>query len=95
VGRTNHSFFRKWNGAIIDTGGFCHPDEFRLMPLALEAIKHFNSHGIPAIVISNQTGIADGRFSEDALMDCTQRIIQEMERGGARIDAFYWASRLE
>jgi D-glycero-D-manno-heptose 1,7-bisphosphate phosphatase len=39
------------------------PDEFALLPGAAEAITKLNEAGLLAIVVSDQPGIAKGRFT--------------------------------
>ena len=42
-------------------------NEFRLLPKVGEAIKRVNQMGFLAIVVSNQPGIAKGKFTQEAL----------------------------
>ena len=60
-----------------------HPAAFELMPGAGEAIAALNRLRVPVIVVSNQPGIAKGKFSV-ALLD---RINEEMRVQLAHFDA--------
>ena len=52
----------------IDTNGYiAKPDEFCLYPFAIEAIKCLNNMGFKVIIVSNQSGIARGYFTEKDL----------------------------
>lgn len=47
-----------------DLGTYCHrPDDFTLIPGALNAIRQLNQHGYAIVIISNQGGIAKGLFT--------------------------------
>ncbi len=46
------------------------------------------------IVISNQSGLARGYFTRAALREIDCRIMEEVGRGGGRIDAFYYCPHL-
>ena len=66
------------------------PGEFRLLPDVVEAIHAINQMGFLAVVISNQPGIAKGKFSPALLEAMTGKMIQELAKGQARIDAVYY-----
>ncbi|MEN3167624.1 HAD family hydrolase [Gluconobacter sp. OJB] len=63
---------------------------FRFIPGAPEAIKALNIAGYQVIVVSNQSGVARGLFTEEAVRLFNQHITQSLAPFGARIDAFYF-----
>jgi D-glycero-D-manno-heptose 1,7-bisphosphate phosphatase len=65
------------------------PDEVVMIDGAAAAIARLNAAGVPAIVVSNQRGIALGRMSEDDLARVNERIADLLAGEGARIDAWY------
>ena len=78
------------DGTLSLTGGYCHPDAFELAPFAPAAIRRLNDHGVACAVVTNQTGVAHGSFSARELRACFRRMIQELKRAGARLDAIYY-----
>ena len=66
------------------------PAEFRLLHGAGEAIAEFNRLGLPVIVISNQPGIAKGKFTPQLLDAIDKEMRAQLARAGARIDAAYY-----
>ena len=66
------------------------PREFILLPRVPEAIRAINSLGFLAVVISNQPGIAKGKFSESLLEAMTHQMISELAAHGSRIDSVYY-----
>ena len=73
-----------------DIGYVSTPDELILYPWAAEAVRLVNESGFKAIVITNQSGIARGMYSEQTLGAIHARMITELARVGARIDAVYY-----
>jgi D-glycero-D-manno-heptose 1,7-bisphosphate phosphatase len=66
------------------------PDDFRILPGAVEAIGRLNRSGVRVIVVSNQRGVALGLYSADdvrAIHACLQRTLAEH---GSHVDAFYF-----
>ena len=66
------------------------PDEFQLLPGAGDAIRLINEAGLLAVVVSNQPGIAKGRFSPTDLEAVTRKMHDELARFGARLDAVFY-----
>ncbi len=62
------------------------PEEFRLLPGAGEAIRMINEAGFLAVVVSNQPGIAKGRFIATHLDAVTQKMHQDLAGCGAKLD---------
>lgn len=56
---------------------------------AKDAIKFCNDNGYLAIVITNQSGIAKGIFTEDDVEKVHNFAQDELKKVGAHIDAFY------
>lgn len=78
------------DGTIIeDTGYIADPDAVRLLPGAARAIGRLNRAGIPAIVVTNQSGIARGLLDESAYQAVARRLETLLAAGGARLDADY------
>jgi D-glycero-D-manno-heptose 1,7-bisphosphate phosphatase len=78
------------DGTIIeDTGFLADPAAVRLLPGAAEAIARLNRAGLPAIVVTNQSGIARGLLDEIAYARVASRLDELLRAGGARLDAHY------
>ncbi len=66
------------------------PDEFALLPGVSEAIAEINRIGLPVVVVSNQPGVAKGKFSPALLDAMTDKMTATVEAEGGRIDAIYY-----
>jgi D,D-heptose 1,7-bisphosphate phosphatase len=73
-----------------DIGYVSRPSELVVYPWAAEAIRLVNQSGMKAIVITNQSGIARGLYTEETLHEIHERLREELAHEGARIDAFYY-----
>lgn len=65
-------------------------EEFRFEEGAIEGLLLLQELGYTLIVISNQAGIGDGVFKEDALWDTHNRMIRFLEEKGIRIFNTYF-----
>lgn len=65
-------------------------EDFVFLPDIFEVLPAVHAAGLPAVVVTNQRGIARGLMSEQELADIHERMQRElMERTGHRFDAIY------
>lgn len=78
------------DGTLIRDDGYTHePEALRWQPGAIEAIQRSKAAGALTIVVTNQSGIARGYYSEDDMRRFHKHMNQELAQHGAHIDAFY------
>ena len=78
------------DGTIIEDVGYLgDADRVRLIPGAAEAIARLNQAGIPAVVVTNQSGIARGLLDETAYQATRARLDRLLADRGARLDGHY------
>ncbi len=65
------------------------PDKVELMPGAAVAIRLLNEKGIPAIIITNQSGIARGLLDEADLEAVHEKLEEMLAEDSASVDAIY------
>lgn len=79
------------DGTIAPDVGYCsRTEDFSVFPGAGEAVRLLNRAGFLAVVITNQSGIARGYFSEDTLADIHREMVGQLAAQGGRIDAIYY-----
>jgi histidinol-phosphate phosphatase family protein len=66
------------------------PDDFQLYPTVAEGIKLLKDNGFKIIVITNQSGIARGFFTEETLKKIHERMKKELSEKHASIDGLYY-----
>ena len=87
----NKAVFLDRDGTIIeDVGYLSSPEQIKFIPGSIESIKSLNQSGFKVIVISNQSGVARGHFSEDMLQTIDKIVHRGLLHGGAHVDAHYY-----
>ena len=78
------------DGTIIEDAGYlADPGSVRLLPGAAAAIARLNRAGVPAIVVTNQSGIARGLLDEAAYQAAARRLDLILAAEGARLEGHY------
>ena len=67
-------------------------EQFRFLPGALGAIRKLRDHGMPVIVVSNQSGVGRGLMSKTALARITRSMRAEVRRAGGHMEAIYYCT---
>lgn len=79
------------DGTLIEEVGYLdRPERITLYPYATDAIRAFNRAGIRVVMVTNQSGVARGFFTEAVVEECHRHIADLLRRGGAHIDAYYY-----
>ncbi|MFY9607750.1 MAG: D-glycero-beta-D-manno-heptose 1,7-bisphosphate 7-phosphatase [Blastocatellia bacterium] len=73
-----------------DSGYISKPDELIIYPWVAEAVRLINEAGLKTIVVTNQSGVARGMYTEDDLRLIHTRMISELRNQSARIDGVYY-----
>jgi histidinol-phosphate phosphatase family protein len=78
------------DGTIIEDPGYvADPAAVRLLPRAALAIARLNHADLPAIVVTNQSGIARGLVDEAGYAATGRRLDELLAASGARLDGHY------
>lgn len=79
------------DGTIMEDAHYIKsPDQVRLIPGAAAAVKRINDAKVPAIVITNQSGIARRKFKVEDYEAVRKRFESLLAEQGAHIDASYY-----
>jgi len=73
-----------------DVSYLSEPTRLRLLPGAAEAIRRLRAHGFLVIIVTNQSGVARGLFTEADLRRIHKRLQEELAVHGATVDAIYY-----
>lgn len=89
--KKNPAVFLDRDGTINEEVGYLSRlDELKLIPGTSEAIRLINEAGMKVVVITNQSGVARGYFTEEFVETVHGRINEILQQKGARIDRFYF-----
>jgi D-glycero-D-manno-heptose 1,7-bisphosphate phosphatase len=85
------AIFLDRDGVLNEDQGYVHRwEDFRWIPGAREAVAAFNRAGWLAIVVTNQSGVGRGYYTEADMHALHAHMAEELALAGARIDAFYF-----
>jgi len=76
----------------IDINGYIRtPDEFELFPFAGKSVKLLNDLGYKVIVVTNQSGVARGYYTQDDVNAIHDKMYKNLAKDGAKIDKLYYS----
>ena len=85
------AIFLDRDGTINEEIGYmARLDKLKLIPGAAEAIRLINASGMKTVVVTNQSGIARGIFTESFVVETHAQLREMLRAEGAMIDAFYF-----
>ncbi len=79
-------FFDRDGVLNLDTGFTHRADQVRWVKGAARAVRRVNEAGLLAFVVTNQSGIARGLYSEEDVRALHRWMAAELAREGARVD---------
>ena len=86
------ALFLDRDGVLNVDQGYVHQwSDFRWIEGAREAVADFNRAGWLVIVVTNQSGVGRGYYTEDAVHALHAHMQSDLAEVGAHIDAFYHA----
>lgn len=66
----------------------------RIFPFAADSINLLKEKGFLVILITNQSGIGRGYFDENALFQIHRKLVEELKKKGAKLDAIYFCPHI-
>jgi D-glycero-D-manno-heptose 1,7-bisphosphate phosphatase len=79
------------DGTVSEELGYLnHASRFRLYSFAPAAIRRLNEAKIPAVVVTNQSGVGRGYFPESLVREVHERMASELAAKGAKLDGIYY-----
>ena len=75
---------------IVDADYLADPDRVILIPGAADAIRRLKDDGLAVVIVTNQSGIARGLYSESDYHAVAERLEHVLAAAGTPVDATYW-----
>ena len=86
------ALFLDRDGVLNEDQGYVHRwEDFRWIAGAKATVAAFNRAGWLVIVVTNQSGVGRGYYTEAAVHDLHRHMQAALAKAGAHIDAFYHA----
>ena len=90
-GQVPRAVFLDRDGTLIDEVGYLDRIErVALYPWSVDAVRVLNRAGFRVVVVSNQSGVARGLFTEATVHEVHRHIESRITEGGAHVDAYYY-----
>ena len=87
---THPAVFLDRDGVLIPDSGYPHLEEHLvLMPGAAEAVRRLNMLGYLVVIVTNQSGVARGFFTEAQMKAFNDSLVRKLAAKAARIGAVY------
>jgi len=84
------AIFLDRDGTLNEAVGYLnHPSLFRVFPWTVEAIRAIRDEGYLAVMITNQSGIGRGYFSEEMMQEVHAGFRRLLEEAGTTLDGIY------
>ena len=91
AGSLRPALFIDRDGTINRDCPYCHdPAQLHVFRNAVRVMKHYQQRGFLVIIITNQSGVNRGYFTEDDLGRFNTALIKRLAHMGVRIDAIYY-----
>ena len=88
--RGERAVFLDRDGTIAKDVPYCsRVEDFDILDSVAQAIRLLNEQSFKVIVITNQSGIARGRFTQQTLALIHQRMQEELAEHGARVNGIF------
>jgi histidinol-phosphate phosphatase family protein len=88
---SKRAVFLDRDGTIAKDVHYCRRvEDFELLPTVPQAIRLLNENGFKVMVVTNQSGIARGYFTEETLGQIHQKMKDELAKYNAWVDAIYY-----
>ena len=79
------------DGTLIEEVGYLdRPERVELYPWSIDAIRALNRANVRVVMMTNQSGVARGFFTEAIVEEVHRHIAALLEQGGAKLDAYYY-----
>jgi len=91
AGLRPRAVFLDRDGTLIEEVGYLdRPERVALYPWSTDAIRAFNRAGVRVVLVTNQSGIARGFFTEEVVRTVHDHLAELLAAGRAHIDAYYY-----
>ncbi|NWG75054.1 MAG: HAD family hydrolase [Rubrivivax sp.] len=83
------------DGTLIEERGYISdPSQVSLLPGTVEALRKLNKSPFLAIVVSNQSGVARGYFTEESVRTVNKHLRRLLHEEGVHLDGLYYCPHL-
>ena len=89
MARNKAAFFDRDGTLNVDVHYLYKKEDFVWMAGAIQTIQYCSEHGYKVIVITNQSGVARGYFTEETVRQLHREMNEEFQKWGGHITEFF------
>ena len=79
------------DGTLLEEGNYVDRlDRLVFFPYSIDAVRALNRAGFAVVVVTNQSGIARGLYTEEFVRESHDFVDEKLKAAGARIDGYYY-----
>jgi D-glycero-D-manno-heptose 1,7-bisphosphate phosphatase len=83
------------DGTLVRDPGYLHRiGDYALLPGVIEGLKRLQEAGFGLAIVTNQSGIGRGIFSESTFLAFQEHLLGDLARAGIRIESTYFCPHL-
>jgi histidinol-phosphate phosphatase family protein len=71
------------------------PKQVRLYSYTPDSINKLRTAGFKVVIVTNQSGVARGMFTENDLQEIHKRFVFLLKKAGAKVDAIYYCPHVD
>lgn len=91
INKVNKAIFLDRDGTLNVDHGYVHQiDDFQFIEGSIEALQELKNMGYLLVLVTNQSGIAHGYFSEDQFLSLTEWMDWSLADRGVDLDGIYY-----
>lgn len=91
----NRAIFLDRDGTVIIDKGYLYKiSDLEFIPGSIQALKALNDAGFKLLIISNQSGIARGMYTEEDYQSLTEAMLEQLSNRGVCIEDTYYCPHL-
>jgi len=76
------------DGTLIEDSGYVHGKEIVPVMSTLDLVREYRDKGFRLVIITNQAGVAKGKFTEQDFIDNINSVLSFYEENGIRFDGY-------
>jgi histidinol-phosphate phosphatase family protein len=80
---------------IFDKNYLSSPEKVKLYSYVADSINRLRAAGFKVIIVTNQSGVARGMFTEQDLQKIHERFVFLLKKAGAEVDAIYYCPHVD
>lgn len=79
------------DGTLLEEAGYVDRlERLVFFPFAIDAVRLLNRAGLAVVLVTNQSGVGRGMYSEAFVAEAHDLILRRLAAGGARLDGAYY-----